>query len=104
MLYLLRFDVGQPESWSQKQFYAMLAREADAAMQAVQAGLVKGIYKVVGQRVVLAIVDVPDHDALDAALEGLPIVREAGSNVDIEVLPIRPYENWAQFVKDAARA
>ena len=36
------------------------------------------LWKVAGQRVVFAVVDLPDPESLDRALAGLPIVQELG--------------------------
>lgn len=72
MLYFARFEVGQPAGMSLDQFLAHWYEEAKAAQQAQAAGVVKGLWKVAGQRVVLAVLDLPDHDAVDRALAALP--------------------------------
>jgi muconolactone delta-isomerase len=101
MLYFGRFEITQPAGMSADQFLANWNEEAQAAAQATAAGVIKGLWKVSGQRVVLAVLDVPDNDVLDQALMGLPIFRSMGSAMKAEVLPIRPYES---FAKDLAQA
>ena len=70
-------------------------REATAALGAVEAGAVKHLWKVAGQRVVLAIVEFGSAEELDGALAGLPIIREMGSGVRTEALPIYDYAAFA---------
>jgi muconolactone D-isomerase len=70
-------------------------REAAAALGAKEAGAVVHLWKVAGQRVVLAVVDFPSAEELDRALGGLPIVREMGAGVKTEALPIYEYETFA---------
>ena len=55
-----------------------LGREADAALGAMDAGVAPHLWKVTGQRVVFAVIDLPDPESLDRALAGLPIVQELG--------------------------
>jgi muconolactone delta-isomerase len=103
MLYFGRFDVHQPESMSIDQLMKIWYEEAQAALGAMDAGAVKGLWKVAGQRVVLALLDFPDHDSLDQALGGLPIMQQMGGSVELEVLPVRDYRDFAEDLKAAAQ-
>ena len=68
-------------------------KEAESALGAKQAGKVKALYKVVGQRRVLAIADMKPHDELDRILmAGIPMANVLEVE---EVLPIRAYEDFA---------
>jgi len=60
------------------------------------------LWKVAGQRVVLAIVDLPTAEDLDRALGSLPIIREMGAGVRTEALPIYDYRTFAQDLEDGA--
>ncbi|MFN2450652.1 MAG: muconolactone Delta-isomerase family protein, partial [Candidatus Baltobacteraceae bacterium] len=71
MLFFVRFDVTQPDSVSNAELVATWRREAAAALAAIDAGAVKHLWKVAGQRVVLAVIDLPSAEDLDAALGGL---------------------------------
>ena len=72
-------------------------KEADAAMQAVEAGKVVALYKVSGQRRVLGILDVESHDELDQIImAGLPMAHYLGI---AEVLPVREYSAFAEDVR-----
>ena len=46
----------------------------------------------------IAVVEVESHDALDQALFTLPIMKEMGQYVQIEVTPLRRYEDFASDV------
>lgn len=99
MLFLLWFKIKQPENISQKQLMEIWKREAEAALSVVKAGKIKGLYKISGKREVIAIIDVNSHEELDEILENLPIVKELGHSVTIEVNAIHPYENFYELIK-----
>lgn len=103
MLFLLRAEITQSPDMTIQQLNEIWDREAQHALEAVRAGAIKGLYKVAGQRTVFAIVDVPTHDDLDRAIAGLPMFQEMGWGIEIvEILPLRPYENFAQDLRQAA--
>jgi muconolactone D-isomerase len=102
MLFLLDFHVEYPAEMSQKELFAIWAREADAALGAKEAGVVVDLWKCVGERRVVAVVKVESHDALDQILLDLPIMREHGQHVDVQVTALRRYEDFAANVKDRA--
>ncbi len=101
MLFFVRFDVHQPEGMSSRELVEIWDREADAALGAMEAGAVKHLWKVSGQRVVLGVLDMPDAETVDRALAGLPIITEMGGSVDTEVLPIYDYATFAADLKEA---
>jgi len=99
MLFLLWFKVSQPIQFTQKQLMEIWKKEAEAALSAVKASKIKGLYKVSGKREVVAIVDVNSHEELDQILETLPITKEMGHSVSVEVHAIHPYENFYELIK-----
>jgi muconolactone delta-isomerase len=99
MLYLLDFRVEYPAEMSQMQLFTIWAREADALLAAKKAGVVVDLWKCVGTRREICIVDVPECDTLDQILFDLPIMQELGQHVDVEVTPLRRYEDFAADVK-----
>ncbi len=99
MLFLLDFNVEYPADMTQKELFAIWAREAEAALGAKQAGVVVDLWKCVGSRRVVAVVNVDSHDTLDQITLDLPIMKEHGQNVHIEVTPLRRYEDFAADVK-----
>lgn len=99
MLYHLDFHIEYPASMSQKELFSIWAREAEAALGAKKAGVVIDLWKCVGSRRVLAVVNVDSPDTLDQILFDLPIMKEHGQHVQIEVTPLRRYEDFATDVK-----
>src|SRR5215468_9641390 len=74
MLYHADFHIEYPASMSQKDFFSIWAREAEAALGAKKAGVVIDIWKCVGSRRVIVVVDVNNLDTLDQMLLDLPIM------------------------------
>ena len=95
MLFFVRFDVRQIDSFSNQDLVETWKREAAAALGAIEAGAVKHLWKVAGQRVVLGVIDLPSAEDLDRALGGLPIIREMGAGVTTTALPIYEYTTFA---------
>ena len=66
-----------PKGMSQDDLWEAWEEEANAALAAKDAGTVVALYKVSGQRRVLALLDLESHDELDriwmAGLSGQPI-------------------------------
>ncbi|OBQ23839.1 MAG: transporter [Anabaena sp. WA113] len=84
---------------NQQELFALWSEEADVALQAKEAGIVVDLWKCVGTRRVLVIVDVPTPDTLDQILLDLPIMKKNGQKVQIEVTPLRKYEDFAADIK-----
>ena len=99
MLYLLDFHVEYPATMVQKELFPIWAREADAALGAKEAGVVVDLWKCVGTRRVVAVVNVDGPDTLDQILMDLPIMKEHGQHVHVDVIPLRRYEDFASDVK-----
>ena len=99
MLYHLDFHVEYPDNMNQQELFALWSEEADVALQAKEAGIVVDLWKCVGTRRVLVIVDVPTQDTLDQILLDLPIMKKNGQKVQIEVTPLRKYEDFAADIK-----
>ena len=102
MQFMVRFDVHQPVDMSMDELVNIWNEEAKAAMGAVEAGVVKGIWKVAGQRTVFLLAEFPSHRELDQALAGLPIMQEMGGAVDTEALAVYPYSEFAEDLAAAA--
>lgn len=47
----------------------------------------------------VAVVDVDSPDTLDQILLDLPIMKEHGQHVQVQVTPLRRYEDFAKDVK-----
>jgi muconolactone delta-isomerase len=100
MQFMVRFDIRQPDGMSTREFIEMWDREADAALAAMDAGAVTHLWKVAGERVVFAVVDLPDPESLDRALASLPIVQELGDGAHTEAWTIYDYRIFAADLKE----
>ena len=96
MLFFANVKISQPHDMSIERLYELWNQEAEVTANEISSGYIKDVWKVAGKRQVIAILDVESHDQLDQAIESVPIVRAMGGSIDIEILPIRPYDNWAQ--------
>ena len=99
MLYHADFHIGYPASMSQKDFFSIWAKEAEAALGAKKAGLVVNVWKCVGSRRVIVVADVDGPDTLDQLLLDLPIMKENGQHVQVDITPLRRFEDFAADVK-----
>jgi muconolactone delta-isomerase len=99
MLYHLDFRVEYPTEMSQQDVFKIWTEEAAAALGAKEKGIVVDLWKCVGTRRVIAIVDVPTPDVLDQILFDLPIMQQMGQHVQVEVTSLRRYEDFAADIK-----
>lgn len=99
MLYHLDFHVEYPANMTQKELFKIWAEEADAALGAKAQGVVVDLWKCVGTRRVIVIVNVDSPDVLDQILLDLPIMQQMGQHIQVEVTPLRRYEDFADDVK-----
>jgi muconolactone D-isomerase len=99
MLFLVDFHIEYPAAMAQKDLFAIWVREADAALKAKESGVVVDLWKCVGTRRVVAILEVDSHDTLDQILMDLPIMKEHGHHVHVDVAALRRYADFAADVK-----
>jgi muconolactone D-isomerase len=99
MLYHVDFHIEYPASMSQKDFFSIWASEAEAALGAKKAGVILDLWKCVGSRRVIAVVNVDGPDMLDQILLDLPIMKAHGQHVQVDVTPLRRYEDFAADVR-----
>ena len=54
---------------------------------------------------IIAILDLPSADDLDHAIHELPIWKLGYAHIaaDIDIIPLRPYENWAEDLKELSK-
>lgn len=96
MLVFVDFRVN-PKEWSFDQMWEEWEKETEAALEAVQAGKIVAIYKVSGQRRVLAVLNVESPDEADQIIMGgLPTAH----HLEIaEIVPVREYADLAEDVR-----
>ncbi len=99
MLFLLDFNVEYSAAMTQKDLFKIWVDEAGAALGAKEAGVVVDLWKCVGERRVVAVVNVDSPDTLDQILFTLPIMKEMGQHVQVKVNALRRYEDFAADVK-----
>eukprot|EP00112_Aurelia_sp_Birch-Aquarium-sp1_P023991 Seg738.2 transcript_id=Seg738.2/GoldUCD/mRNA.D3Y31 product="hypothetical protein" protein_id=Seg738.2/GoldUCD/D3Y31 len=97
MLFLLRFSI-EYRGLSQPELFKIWLQEAEVALAAKQSGLVKEIWKVVGERKVFVVVEAESPEQIDQLSFSLPIMKEMGDQVQIEVTPLIPYHSFANFL------
>lgn len=96
MLYMIQVRV-DPKDMSFDEMWDVCQQENEASIEAKKNGTIVDIWKVVGQRRVVAVMDVPSHDEMDRLLmAALPLAH----NLEFEqILPLRAYENFAADVR-----
>lgn len=96
MLFFVDFRVN-PKDLSLDELWDEWEKEAEAALEAMEAGKVVALYKVSGQRRVVGVLDVESTDELDQIImAGLPIAH----HLEIaEVLPVREYAAFAEDLR-----
>ena len=99
MLFMLDFRVEYPAGMSQDELFAIWAEEAEVALSAKETGAIVDLWKCVGTRRVMALLNVESGDLLDQVLMDLPIVKKMGQHVSVEVIPVRRYEDFAEDLK-----
>lgn len=104
MLMMALFKLRKPAGMSDKEFYTVWQKEAEAALEALRQGAVKALWKVAGNPWVIGIIDVNVGDDIDHALQNLPIWKLGYQHIveSIDWFPLRPYENWAEDLKRLA--
>jgi muconolactone D-isomerase len=96
MLFFINVRV-DPKDMSLDELWDIWEKEAEAAASAKEAGKIVALYKVVGQRRVIGILNVESHDELDRILmAALPMAHYLEFE---EILPVRDYEDFAADVK-----
>lgn len=100
MLFHLDFRVEYSADMSQNDLFTIWSEEAVTALGAKDAGVVVDLWKAVGQRRVIAIVNVESMEMLDQILLDLPIMKKMGQHVHVDVMALRSYEGFAADVNE----
>jgi muconolactone D-isomerase len=101
MLFFVNVRV-EPKDMSIDEMWNVWEKETEAAIGAKEAGKIVNLWKVAGQRRVLAIVDVESHDEMDQIfMSALPLAHFLEFE---QILPIREYERFAADVRKLWKA
>ena len=96
MLYFVDIEVDAKGLWIDE-LWALWDEEVSAAQEAKDGGMINSLYKVAGQRRVVGVLDVPDHETLDRVfMAGLPM---ADHLVIREIAPVRQYFDFGADIK-----
>ena len=96
MLYFVKARI-DPKGMSLDELWNLWEKEAEGAKGVRAAGKVVALYKVAGQRRVIAILNMDSHDEMDQVLmAGLPMAAYLEFE---EILPVREYESFADDLK-----
>ncbi len=98
MLFHLDIVVEYSAQMSQNDLFKIWSKEAEAALEAKKAGVVVDLWKVVGARRVIVIIDVGSFELLDQILLDLPIMKQMGQHVQVTTTALRTYEGFAADV------
>lgn len=98
LLYLIKFTI-EYKGIPQKQFIKTWATEADVALKAKEKGKILQIWKVVGERKVFCVMRADSPDDVDRLSFHLPMLKEMGDQVQMEVTPLRSYAGLATDLK-----
>lgn len=97
MLFYLQMRWNFEGRLTQDQLWDLEAIETEHAQETIDSGIVKGIWKVAGQRRVICICDLPSAEELDRALMGRLPMHEY---LEFEAIwPLRDYQGFAEDVK-----
>jgi hypothetical protein len=90
---------------SNKEFYGIWLKEAEAAVAAIKAGAIQAMYKVPGKPEVVVIVDAATADDMDRMIYSLPLWKLGYAHIVTEFkwTPLRPYENWFEDLQKLAQ-
>lgn len=104
MLVMMTADLAKPESMPSEDFYEIWRQESVAALEALEAGAIKNIWKVAGEYQVIAVFEVESGDQIDDIVHSLPIWASGNPHMvpKITFKTLRPYENWAEQLKTLA--
>lgn len=89
MLFLARMDVRFPESMEAQTKADFQAQEQAYSADLQQRGVMKGIWRVVGEYANYSIYDVDGHDALHAIFQGFPMFPY----MSVKVTPLAQHPN-----------
>ena len=98
MLFLINFTIEYPSNMTQNELFKIWSEEADVALSAKKDRVVIDLWKVVGERKIICIVNVDSLDVVDQILFDLPIMKKHGQHVNVEVKALRRYEDFSSDI------
>lgn len=93
MLFLARMDVHFPESMTPEIMADFQTREKAYSGDLQSRGIMKAIWRVVGEYANYSIFEVEDHDELHAILSGFPMFKY----MDVKITPLAKHPNALEY-------
>ncbi len=93
MLFHARMDVHFPESMTPEVMADFQAKEKAYSGDLQSRGIMKAIWRVVGEYANYSIFEVDDHDELQAILSGFPMFKY----MDVKVTPLAKHPNALEY-------
>ncbi|MFH0411947.1 muconolactone Delta-isomerase [Corynebacterium sp. L4756] len=93
MLFLARMDVNFPDSLTPEQTADFQAREKEYSGNLQEKGIMRAIWRVVGEYANYSIFDVDDHDELHTILSGFPMFKY----MDVKITPLSKHPNALKY-------
>lgn len=102
MLAMFHTRLRKPAEMAAADFYALWHAEGVASLLAVEAGVIKAIWKVAGKDEVIGVLEVEDGDDLDRGLFELAIWKQGMTHLvdSIEWRVLRPYDSWVEHLAE----
>ncbi|NEO83401.1 MAG: transporter [Spirulina sp. SIO3F2] len=104
MLYHVDFEVQYAADMTQQELLSIWSQDAEALLGAKADGIVVEVWKCVGQRRVIAILEVDSPAMLDQIVLDLPLMKAIGQHVTMTVTLLRPYGEFAEDIKARLKA
>lgn len=93
MLFLARMDVHFPESMDPETVKDFQAREKEYSGGLQEKGIMKAIWRVVGEYANYSVYDVDDHDELQQVFQNFPMFKY----MDVKVTPLAKHPNALEY-------
>ena len=94
MLFLARMDVTFPESLTPEQVADFQVREKEYSGNLQSEGIMKGIWRVVGEYANYSIYDVENNDELQQIMAGFPMFKY----MNVKITPLAQHPNGTDAV------
>lgn len=93
MLFLARMDVNFPTDMDPEVMADFQAKEKEYSADLQNRGIMKAIWRVVGEYANYSVYDVDDHDELQSIFQGFPMFKY----MDVKVTPLAKHPNALSY-------
>lgn len=93
MLFLARMDVNFPDHLTGDEVSDFQRRETAYSTDLQEKGVMKAIWRVVGEYAKFSVFDIDDHDELHTILQGFPMFK----HMDVRITPLAKHPNALEY-------